>query len=286
MHEAGRAAWVRVPVDGGALDVELLGETAAAGGPRRPVLVLQTALEVDELRPLSGLLAASGSCRVGYLRRAGYGGPEAPPARGSVDGDAADCEAVAGALDWGPLHVVGSSFSSAVALSWAAAFPRSVASLSLLEAPPTHTGAGERLRQLSAELDAVHSESGPAAALDAFMRLVMGADWRAVREAAIPGSVEALERDAGAFFGGDLRAVLDWRFGPAEAGRVRCPVLYVAGGDTGSLFEEVGPWLASLVPQTRLASIPGAGHDLDLTHAREAAELVLAFLDGRTPEAG
>lgn len=284
MDEAGGAAWFRVPVEGGALEVELLGDAAEAGGPHRPVLVVQTALEVEELLPFAVLLAASGTCRIAYLRRAGYGGPGSPAVRGSVDADAADCEAVAGALGWGPLHVVGSSYSSAVALSWAAEHPASVASLSLLEAPPTHTGAGERLAALSAELDTVYAESGPVAALDAFMGLVMGADWRTAREAAIPGSVEMLERDAGSFFGGDLTAVLGWRFGPSEAARVRCRVLYVAGGDTGPLFEEVGPWLASLVPQTQLASIPGAGHDLDLTHAREAADLVLRFLEGRPLE--
>ncbi|WP_077488483.1 alpha/beta fold hydrolase [Sinomonas mesophila] len=286
MQETRGAARVRVTVDGGVLDVELLGEAARTGGSRRPVLVVQTALEAEELLPLARLLAASGSCRVAYLRRAGYGAPGSPAARGSVAGDAADCEAVAAALGWGPLHVIGASYSSAVALSWASEHPGAVASLSLLEAPPTHTGAGERLRELSVELAAVHAESGPAAALDSFMRLLAGPDWRAAREAAIPGSVEALERDAPAFFGGDMPAVLGWRFGPDEAARVRCPVLYVGGGDTGPLFAEVGPWLASLVPQTQRQTIPGAGHDLDLTHAREAAELVLGFLDSRPTRTG
>ena len=290
---------VRVPVEGGALDVELLaGEGAATGagaagwpaaaddaglpGSRRPVLVVQTALEAEELRPLAGLLA-DGGCRVAYLLRAGYGRAGSPPARGSAELDAADCAAVAAALGWGPLHVVGGSYSSAVALSWASARPESVASLSLLEAPPTHTSAGGRLRALTEELRAVAAASGTAEALDSFMRLVVGPDWRAAREATGPDAVEALERDAPAFIEGDLPAVLGWRFGTQEASSVRCPVLYLEGGESGPLFAEVGSWLESLVPQTRRRTIPGAGHDLDLTHTREAAALVLGFLDGLTP---
>lgn len=295
---------IQVRVEGGELDVELLGgaggtdnagtddgagapprsgaaDDAGLPGSPRPVLVVQTALEAEELRPLAGLLA-DGGCRVAYMLRAGYGQAGSPPPRGSAELDAADCAAVAAALGWEPLHVVGGSYSSAVALSWAAARPESVASLSLLEAPPTHTGAGERLRALTEELRAVSAESGTGEALDAFMRHVMGPDWRAAREAMTSGSVEALERDTPAFIDGDLPAVLGWRFGPEEAARVRCPVLYVEGEDSGPLFAQVGAWLESLVPQTQRRSIPGAGHDLGLTHTSESAALVLGFLEGLT----
>jgi hypothetical protein len=48
-------------------------------------------------------------------------------------------------------------------------------------------------------------------------------------ERRIPGGVAQSERDADTFFATDLPALLDWRFGAAEARRISQPVVYVGG---------------------------------------------------------
>jgi hypothetical protein len=56
-----------------------------------------------------------------------------------------------------------------------------------------------------------------------------GPDWRSAIERRIPGGVAQSERDADTFFATDLPALLDWRFGAAEARRISQPVVYVGG---------------------------------------------------------
>jgi pimeloyl-ACP methyl ester carboxylesterase len=103
-------------------------------GAGQPVVVVQTALTVDELDPLARALAAD--FRVWHVRRPGYGalGPLLGP--GSIEGDADLVAAVIEQQAGVRAHVVGASYSAAVVLSVAARRPDVVESVVLVEPPP------------------------------------------------------------------------------------------------------------------------------------------------------
>jgi pimeloyl-ACP methyl ester carboxylesterase len=90
-----------------------------------------------------------------------------------------------------------------------------------------------------------------------------------------------MTRDAATFFDSDLPGLLDWQFGPADAERIVCPVLYVGGTDSGPWFAEVRDLMLEWFPGADDAVINGADHSLAFTHAREVADAVASFLDNR-----
>ena len=92
-------------VAGSQVEVEDLG----AG---EPVVVVQTALGVDELVPLCRALGTD--FHVWHVHRPGYGasGPARTP--GSIGADADLVTSVLDELDLGPAHLVGVSYSAAM----------------------------------------------------------------------------------------------------------------------------------------------------------------------------
>ena len=131
-----------------------------------------------------------------------------------------------------PAHVVGVSYSAAVALTLASSEPELVQTLAVVEAPPVGTPGASEFREANQHLLRSHNSSGAQVALDQLMTLLVGRNWREDSERDLPGSVAAMERDAARFFESDIPALLSWRFDATEAARVRCPVLYVGGSES------------------------------------------------------
>lgn len=246
-------------------------------GTGDPVLLVQTALIADELRPLAGHLLRDGF-RTVLLHRRGYGGssPADPP--GSVSRDAADCAALLAALGIRRAHVVGLSYSCAVALQLAADTPERVRSLALLEPPPVHVPSAGEFRAVNDRLLRIRRDRGPGAALEEFLALVIGPTWREDAERTLPGSAAQMERDVATFFDVDLPALLTWEFGPDDARHVACPVLHVGGTASGPWFAEVRELVLRWFPGAGDARVEGADHALALTHPRAVADAVAAFL--------
>lgn len=261
-----------VPVAGGML-------AARAEGSGDPVLVVQTALSVDELVPLMQQAPLRHGHRILTFDRRGYGSSvTAAGSPATIATDVLDCLAVVEALQAVPTHVVGCSYSAAVALSLAAAAPGAVRSLTLVEPPPRHIPAAQEFISANRDLEHIYRRDGVAAALETFMVMLAGPLWRQRQEQFAPGSVARLERDAAAFFGRDLPALTSWEYGPGDAEKVTGPVLYVGGADSGPWFHQTEGWVAGLFPHARRVIIQGAGHDLALTHPRELAEAIAEFL--------
>jgi 3-oxoadipate enol-lactonase len=252
------------------LEVELLGEG-------EPVVVIQTALTVDELRPIAHRTALGGFRVIHYHRR-GYAGsgPALRPA--SVAAEVADCRALLAALGVGTAHVVGASYSAAIALSLAATAPELVRTLTVMEPPPQGVPSAQDFRAASARLAGTARTLGSVVALDELMTMLAGPDWRRVCERDLPGSVAAMERDAATFFESDLPALLAWRFEEADAAAIACPVLCVGGSDSDPWFADMRARILDLVPQAEGSTVPGAGHLLAATHPDESAALVVDFL--------
>ncbi len=259
-----------VAVPGGSLEV-------FEHGSGEPVVFIQTALTADELLPVATGGGLDGYRRIVYHRR-GYAGSSAVQGPGSIAREAADCAALLTALGVDRAHVVGLSFSGAIALQLATDAASLVHSLILIEPPPVHTPSSPEFRAANDRLIASRRDRGEQAALDEFVTMVLGPDWHQVAEERLPGAGEQMRRDAGTFFDVDLPALLAWRFTPVETARIGCPVLYVGGTDSGPWFAEVRELLLAWFPHAEDVLIEGADHSLALTHPARIADALAAFL--------
>lgn len=259
-----------VAVPGGTLE-------AFDWGSGEAVVLIQTALTADELRPVATDAKLDGYRKILYHRR-GYAGSSPVDGPGSIARDAADCAALLTALDVDGAHVVGLSFSGAIALQLAADAADLVHSLILIEPPPVLTPSSAEFRAANDRLLASRRDHGYQAALDEFLTMVIGPGWQEVVDELLPGSVAQMRQDAGTFFDVDLPALLAWQFTSDEAARIGCPVLYVGGTDSGSWFAEVRELLLDWLPHIEDVVIEGADHSLALTHAPQIADAVSTFL--------
>jgi pimeloyl-ACP methyl ester carboxylesterase len=260
----------RVPLPCAALEVEVRGSG-------EPVLLIQTALVVDHLRPLANQPPLQAGYQIIHVHRRGYAGSSPIDGPGSVERDADDCRDLLAALEIERAHVVGVSFSAAVALQLAARAAASVHSLTLIEPPPVHVPSADEFIAANLELIEHYRNHGPAAALDQFFTITIGPDWREQLERLLPGALAQVERDTDTFFASDLPALLAWQFGAKDASQITQPVLYVGGTESGPWFAEVRELIREWLPQAEDAVVAGAGHSLAVTHSSEVAAAVGAF---------
>jgi pimeloyl-ACP methyl ester carboxylesterase len=266
-----QSAMRRIPVDAGELEVEVRG----AG---EPVLLIQTALVADEFLPLANQPVLADHYRVIRYHRRGYAGSSPVQGAGSIQRDAADGQALLAALGVARTHVVGVSYSGAVALQMAADSPTCVRSLTLLEPPPVHVPSAAEFFAANAQLMQEYHAHGPVVGLNRFLTRVIGPDWRAAIERAVPGAAEQMGQDIGTFFDNDLPALLAWQFGAEDARRITQPVLHIGGSDSGQWFAEVRDLMLAWLPQAEDVVLAGADHSLALTHPAEVATALVGFL--------
>jgi pimeloyl-ACP methyl ester carboxylesterase len=247
-------------------------------GTGDPVVLVQTALTADELAPLAEHLVARGAYRAIVYHRRGYAGSSAVHGPGSIVRDAADCRELIDVLGLGRVHVVGYSYSGAVAMQLAADAAPHVQTLTLIEPPPVHVPTSAEFRAANAQLQEVRRERGPDAALEEFLAVVIGPDWRTEVEQRLPGAAEQMQRDTTTFFDTDLPALLSWRFDAEDASRIDCPVLQISGSDSGPWFAAVRELVLAWFPQTEDVLLAGADHSLALTHTPQVADALADFL--------
>lgn len=257
----------QVAVGGTHVEVEELGEGT-------PVVVVQTALSADELRPLTVMLGSTGGLHACHVARPGYRGSPPVSGPGSVSADADLVVAVVESMGMSGIHLVGASYSAAVVLVLASRRPDLVSSVTAVEPPPYGTDAAPDFRAASIGLIDLYTGVGPGPALDRVMNLIDGPDWRVNAEHLVPGSVATMERDAVIFFEHDVPALLDWTFDDPAAARLACPVLLVGGGATSEWFDGMLTRLERVVGSTTRVVVPGAGHSVALTHAAQVASAV------------
>ena len=247
-------------------------------GKGEPLLLLRTALSAQHLVPLARRPALAEHFRLLTYDRRGYGDSPPGPVPGSVRREAADAAGVLDALGVDSAHVLGDSFSVAIAIELALAAPGRVRSLVLIEPPPVLAPGAERFLAAGRQLVEAFESVGSDAALEIFLRGMAGPDRRAAYDRVVPGMSRRIQQDAPAFFTSDVPALLAWSLDPARAARIDCPVLHVAGAEHGPLFATVGDWLRELVPHMNEVVIPGADHDVSFTHPAEVADAAAKFL--------
>lgn len=256
---------------------------ARAHGEGTPLLLIPTTAAAEHLDPLARQPRLAGTARILRYRRRGYGASPPAPRPGSLVREAADALAVLDACGTGSAHVLGDSFSVAIALELALAHPGRVRGLVLVEPPPLLAPGAEHFLAANRELLDLHESLGPVAALKALQDKVAGPHWREDLDAVVPGMSERILLDAPTVFAVDIPALLAWTLPAERAAALTCPVLHIEAGAHGSLFATVGDWLRGLLPQTRTAVIPGAGHDVAFTHPAQVAAEIAAFLTQAAP---
>lgn len=255
-------------------------------GTGDPVVLVQTALTADELAPLADHLVARGAYRAIVYHRRGYAGSSPVEGPGSVGRDAADCRDLIVALGLDKVHIVGYSYSGAVGMQLAVDAAEHVHTLTLIEPPPVHVPSAAEFRAANAQLQEARRARGPGTALEEFLALAIGPDWRTEVERRLPGAAEQMQRDTTTFFDTDLPALLSWRFDAEDARRVTCPVLHISGSESGPWFAEVRDLVLTWFPQAEDVLLTGADHSLALTHTPQIADALAAFLDRHAILAG
>lgn len=249
------------------------------GGTGAPLLLIQTALDPGALAPLAGEARLAERFRVIDIRRRGYCSSSPQNGPGSIVRDAADCITVLHRLACDRAHVLGTSYSAAVALELAAMAPELVHTLTLIEPPPRHGASADAFAATNVHLLNVFERDGVTQALEQFTRALGAPSWLAERVHADPALVAGVERDAVTFFAADVPALLQWHFDAARAGHVTCPVLYLGGAESPEWFSHVRAWVKDLFPECEDHLIPGAGHSVATTHSRHVSELLADFVN-------
>lgn len=263
----------RAPVPDGEIEYEIRGDG-------EPVLFIHGAFIAGSFLPIMDEPALAGYQRIRYHRR-GFADSTAPI--GSLERQTADAVALLEHLGVERAHIVGHSGGGRIALQLALDVPDIVHSLVLLEP----AGVGPVPSQAEYVEDVVepaterYQAGDPAAAVDLFMRRVMGMgpEWRTEISRMVPGGPEQAAQDAATFFENPTppRQI---RFDEETAKRLspRIPILYVWGSETLDLLKEGGDLLLSWFPRVEDHRVDGLGHSLQMQDPRALSEGIADFL--------
>jgi pimeloyl-ACP methyl ester carboxylesterase len=248
-------------------------------GSGEPVVLIHGSAVKDDLLPVGNRLAADGYRVVRYHRR-GYGGVPRLPGPISIEDQSRDCIGLLRELDIERAHVVGHSTGGVIALQVALDAPAVVHSLALLEpALILIVPSGQAMMQQLTPVVEMYQRGEKAQAAETFIQAISRPNARQIIDGAIPGGAydDALTM-ADMFFGIEMPSLQGWSFGPAQAGRIRQPVLFVGGDETPPPFREVQELLARELPQMVTTTVAGGTHIFDIEKPGPTAEAIASFL--------
>ena len=75
-----------------------------------------------------------------------------------------------------------------------------------------------------------------------------------------------------------MPAFLEGSIDPERASRIRQPVLYVSGSESGPRIEAGKQYFRSLIPHTEEAVVPGVDHAMQMLDPKRVAEPIADFL--------
>ncbi len=180
-----------------------------------------------------------------------------------------------------PLHLIGHSFGATVALRLALERPATVRSLVLIEpvlfaAARGSAGYDGHLTGLVPFGAALEAGDSKRAAEIFTATWGTGVPWSAMREEqrhALADQIHIIPAQDGALFG-DTAGLLT----PGRLERLEMPVLLLEGETSPPIIPVILDALASRLPNTERAVVPGAGHMVPITHPGAVAAEINAFL--------
>jgi pimeloyl-ACP methyl ester carboxylesterase len=194
-----------------------------------------------------------------------------------IDDDAAAVAALLRHVGFARPHIVGHSYGGLVALALAMRGEPAVASLALLEPASSGFLAPEAAAAAMAPLLTMYRDEGAEAAMDQFLRLVCGADYRAVLERAVPGAFDDAAATAVQFFEVELPAVAQWSCVATDVEVVTQPVLNLLGNSSSPRFVESADLIQRWLPHAVRETISGGNHLLIADRPQAVAERLEAF---------
>ncbi|MFE9929730.1 alpha/beta fold hydrolase [Streptomyces sp. NPDC005533] len=258
-------------------DIQLEYEIHGTG---EPVLFISPVLS-DGFVPLLAEPALSGRYALIRYHKRGWSGSTHRPGPVAVADHVTDAIGLLDHLGIDRVHVAGHSSGAAVAAQLAQDRPDRIATVALLELSLLSVPAGEAFFAQAGPAFQAYADGDAERAIGLFLSLVSGMDGercRTLLDERLPGSVEQAVKDADTFFGIELPALAEWRFGAEEAAAIRQPVLSVLGSDTRPLWVEVAAFLRATVPDVEERVIDGVGHLLHIERSRPVAEALARFL--------
>jgi pimeloyl-ACP methyl ester carboxylesterase len=245
-------------------------------GDGEPVLVIHGSHVADAFVPLAKEPAIADAYRVIRYHRRGFAGSDRHTGPFGIEDQGRDALTLLRTLNVHRAHVVGQSYGAVIALELASAEPAVVHSLVLLE-PPVTTEPLEGA-EVFEPLMTMYASGDTRGAVDAFMKLVCGPDWRAEVARVVPGGPEQAEADAATFFEIEMPGLAPWALGPDKASRVTQPALFVLGRDSGPMFTSAQQKFLNAFPDAEIATVAGLNHLLQMRDSQRVAEPVSDFL--------
>ncbi len=253
------------------LEYELHGDGGA-------VLLIHGGHIADAFLPLMREAALADPYRLIRYRRRGFAGSDPHSGPFSIEEQAQDALALMKHLGLERAHVVGHSYGGAIAVQLAIEAPSLVQSLVLLEPAIFPAEIASAVDEMMAPSFDAYSSGDVAKAVNLFLILVAGPNWRTEVANTVPGGPEQAEKDAATYFEVEAPALEKWTFDSAGASRISQPVLYVIGSETLPLIEVVKQHFQSLIPHTEQAVVSGVNHSMQMQDPKLVAAQIADFL--------
>ena len=250
-------------------------------GEGEAVLLIHGSHVADAFLPLIREAALADRYRLIRYHRRGFAGSDPHSGPFGIEEQAQDALALMKHLGLERAHVIGHSYGGVTAVQLALDAPRVVHSLVLLEPPLMTADGAAAFSETVAPLLEAYRAGDTRGAVDSFMSMVGGPDWRTEVAKTVPGGPEQAEKDAATFFEVEFPALEKWGFDSDQASRLSQPVLFVIGSESGPLFEEPLHLFQSAAPQTEEVVVPGLNHLLQMRNPRLVAEAIADFLARR-----
>ena len=257
--------------------VELEYEVRGAG---EPVLLIDMLIADCFVPLLPESALADGYRLIRYHKRGWVGSTHTPPPV-SIAEHAADAAALLEHLGVSRAHIAGHSTGASIGAQLALDHPGKVHTLTLLEPTLVSLPLGGEFMNAAAPVFEAYASGDHAGAFAMFVTAASGLEWedcQALLEQRIPGVVTQSIKDADTFFGVELPAVAEWKFGPEQAAALRRPVLSVIGAETHPLWVQIAEFLRSSLPQVEECTIDGVGHLLQIQGPEPVARAMAGFL--------
>jgi len=270
------ASMQRAKVDGIELEYQIIGSG-------EPVVLVHAGVFADWFEPLLKEPVLTGKFRVLSYHRVGYAGSSKVAGPLSLADQATQLRGLMRARKIDSAHLVGHSSGANIVMQLALDSPDMVRSLALLEPalPLTPKGASPPSR-LAPALEKYRT-GDQAGAVDAFLQMVAGPNYRAALDKALPDAFDHAVTDADTFFGQELPAVYEWTFTREDGSRITQPVLAVIGEKSPAvspIWTQRQDMLLNWLPNAQPFVLSGATHLLQLQNSQDLAEALAEFFAG------